>query len=328
MKAAVLHDYGAADMLKLEDVPQPSPAENEVLIKVRAASVNPLDWRLMKGEPRVLRLMSRGLKMQGRALGVDVAGEVAAAGNKVTQFQAGDQVFGGCRGAFAEFTCAKESDIASKPEAISFAYAAAVNVAGLTALQGLREAGRIQAGQKILINGASGGVGTFAVQIAKSLGAQVTGVCSTKNLDLIKSIGAADTIDYTKEDFTQSTERYDLIFDCIGNHSLSACRRVLKANGRSVLIGAAHDISLFELLGIPVKAFALSLFSSKKTVFYIGKSRPRDLIYLAELITSGRLTPVIDRLYELSETADAVSYLATGHARGKVIIDVDRADER
>src|SRR5207302_7395683 len=237
MKAIVYHEYGSADVLKCEEIEKPVPKDNEVLIKVRAASVNPLDWRMMKGEPRVLRIMPRLLRMPIGRPGVDVAGEVEAVGGKVTQFKPGDAVFGGARGAFAEYATTRERSIVKKPESVTFEQAASIYVAGLTALQGLRDKGKLQPGQQVLINGAAGGVGTFAVQIAKSFGAEVTGVCSTGNIDMVRSIGADVTIDYAREDFTKGTQRYDLIFDCIGNHSLSACRRVLNPNGRFVIVG-------------------------------------------------------------------------------------------
>ena len=234
MKAAIYTNYGPPDVVHVTDVEKPVPKDDEVLIKVRAASVNPLDWRLMKGEPRFLRLFFGLRKPRRGRPGVDVAGEVEAVGRNVTQFKPGDEVFGSCRAAFAEYVCtAAESKIAMKPDNVTFEQAASVNVAGLTALQGLRDKGKIQPGSKVLINGAAGGVGTFAVQIAKSFGADVTGVCSTRNVAMVKSIGANEVIDYTQHDFTTSDQRYDLILDCVGNHSFSACRRVLNPQGGS-----------------------------------------------------------------------------------------------
>jgi NADPH:quinone reductase-like Zn-dependent oxidoreductase len=324
MKAIVYHEYGSADVLKCEEVEKPVPKDNEVLIKVRAASVNPLDWRFMEGNPRILRL-SLGLRKPrlGRP-GVDVAGEVEAVGRKVTQFKPGDEVFGGCSGAFAEYACASESKIAMKPAAVTFEQAASVNIAGLTALQGLRDKGKIQPASNVLINGASGGVGTFAVQIAKLFGAHVTGVCSTKNVDLVRSIGADEVIDYTQQDFTTSdlasNQRYDVILECVGNHSFSECRRVLNPSGRFVGIGAPHDISVMDLLVPMVKDLWSSVFGSQKSVMFIAKSSQADLALIGEFIAAGKLKPVIERRYSLSEAAEAVRHVEEGHARGKVIV--------
>src|SRR3989440_6007162 len=237
MKAAIYTSYGLPDVVRITDVEKPVPKDDEVLIKVRAASVNPLDWRLMKGAPRVLRIMPRLLKMPIGRPGVDVAGEIEAVGSKVTQFKPGDEVFGACPAAIAEYACARESGIAMKPANVTFEQAASINVAGLTAVQGLRDKGKIQPGSKVLINGAAGGVGTFAVQIAKAFGAHVAGVCSTRNIDMVRSIGADEIIDYTQEDFTTSNQRYDLILDCVGNHSFSACRRILHTAGRFCIVG-------------------------------------------------------------------------------------------
>lgn len=322
MKAIVYHEYGSADVLKLEEIEKPAPRDNEVLIKVHAASVNPLDWRLMTGKPAFLRLFF-GLHRpkQGRP-GVDVAGEVEAVGANIKQFKPGDKVFGACSGAFAEYVCTGESKIAPIPDNVTFEQAASVNVAALTALQGLRDKGHIQRGQKVLINGAAGGVGTFAVQLAKNFGAEVTGVCSTRNLELVKSIGADAVIDYTKEDFVNLPSRYDLILECVGNKSLSECRRVLTPRGRLVLVGGPHDPSMTDLLAIPVKALGLSLFSTKKVIMFIAKASQNDLALVGELIATGKLTPVIDRRYSLNDTAAAVGYVEEGHARGKVVITV------
>ncbi len=320
MKAAIYTNYGPPEVVRIADVEKPVPRDDEVLIKVHAAAVNPLDWRLMKGEPRVLRIMPRLLKMPIGRPGVDVAGEVEAIGKNVTQFKPGDAVFGSCPAAIAEYACARESKIAMKPEKLTFEQAASVNVAGLTALQGLRDKAKIQPGSKVLINGAAGGVGTFAVQIAKSFGAHVTGVCSTRNVNMVRSIGADEVIDYTKLDFTVSNQRYDLILDCVGNHSFSACRRVLNSDGRFVMVGAPHDFSLIELMATPIKALLLSLFGSQKAVMFIAKSTQDDLTLLGELIATGKLKPVIDRSYNLSEAADAIRHVEEGHARGKVVI--------
>jgi NADPH:quinone reductase-like Zn-dependent oxidoreductase len=325
MKAIVYHEYGSADVLKCEEVEKPVPKDDEVLIKVRAASVNPLDWRLMKGKPRALRIVPRLLKMPIGRPGVDVAGEVEAVGNKVTQFKPGDQVFGGCRGAFAEYATTREKSIVTKPDSVTFEQAASIYVAGLTALQGLRDKGKLQPGQKVLVNGAAGGVGTFAVQIAKSFGSEVTGVCSTRNLEMVRSIGAEKTIDYTKQNFTTSDQRYDLILECVGNHSFSECRRVLNTAGRFVMVGAPHDMSMMGLLAQMTKPLLLSPFVSQKAVMFMAKSSQDDLTLLGELIATGKLEPVIDRRYSLSEVPDAMRYVEEGHARGKVIITPDRA---
>jgi NADPH:quinone reductase-like Zn-dependent oxidoreductase len=323
MKAIVCHGYGSPDVLKCEEVEQPVPKHDEVLIKVRAASVNPLDWRLMKGKPAILRLFFGLRKPRLGRPGIDAAGEVAAVGSNVTQFKPGDEVFGACRGSFAEYACTPASKLVIKPGNVTFEQAASVYVVGLTALQGLRDHGKIQPGSKVLINGAAGGVGTFAVQIAKSFGAGVTGVCSTRNLEMVRSIGADEVIDYTQSDFTTSDQRYDLILDCVGNHWFSTCRRVLNTAGRFVMIGAPHDPSLVGLLAQMIQALLLSLFVSQKAVMFIAKSSQDDLTLLGELIATGKLKPVIDSRYSLSDAADALRHSEEGHARGKVIIDCE-----
>jgi NADPH:quinone reductase-like Zn-dependent oxidoreductase len=327
MKAIRYHEYGSADVLKCEEVAKPIPKDDEVLIKVRAAAANPLDWRLMKGKPRVVGIIARLLKMPIGRPGVDVAGEVEAVGKNVTRFKPGDKVFGACRGAFADYACAAKSNLVMKPDNVTFEQAASVHVAALTALQGLRDKGKIHSGSKVLINGAAGGVGTFAVQVAKSFGAQVTGVCSRRNLALVRSIGADKVIDYTQDDFTKLADRYDLILECAGNLSLSGCRRVLSPKGRVVIVGGPHDPSPIFLLALVIKALGSSLFSSQKVVMFVAKSSQGDLTQLGELIATGKLKPVIDRRYALSETADALRHLEEGHARGKVIITLDRAQE-
>lgn len=319
MKAIVYHEYGSPDVLKCEEVAKPVPKDDEVLIKVRAAAINPLDWRLMKGEPALLRLFFGLRKPRSGRPGVDVAGEVEAVGKNVTQFKPGDAVFGACPAAIAEYACTRESKIALKPDGVTFEQAASANVAGLTALQSLRKA-KIQAGNKILINGAAGGVGTFAVQIAKNFGAQVTGVCSTGNVEMVRSIGADQVIDYTQQDFTQSNRRYDLILDCVGNHPFSECRRTLNPQGKFVMIGAPHDVKLMGLMTPMANGLLLSLFGSQKVVMFLGKASQADLTVLGELIATGKLKPVIDRVYPLSEAVAAVRRVEEGHARGKVII--------
>ena len=301
MKAAVYSKGPSGKILEIRELEQPVPKSNEVLIRVCAASVNPLDWRLKSHRP-----------------GVDVAGRVVAVGGTVTQFKNGDAVFGACKAAFAEYACAAEAKLVRKPESVSFEQAAAVPVAGLTALQGLRDKGHLQAGQKVLINGGAGGVGTFSVQIAKSLGAHVTGVCSTKNVDLVRSLGADRVIDYTVEDFIQDSERYDLLLDNVGNRSLSAMRRVLNPTGKCVMAGAPK--TLWAVFSRVLRAFVWSLFSRKKFIFFIAKLNRADLDILSGLITSGKLTPMIDRCYPLAEAAGALAYVEEGHPRAKVVI--------
>ena len=322
MKAAVYREYGSADVVKCEDIPKPVPQDNEVLIKVRAASVNPLDWRLMKGDPAILRLFFGLRKPRRGRPGRDVAGQVEAVGRNVTQFKPGDEVFGACAGTIAQYACAEESNLVTKPVNVTFEQAASVPVVGLTALQGLRDKGQIQRGHKVLINGAAGGVGTFAVQLARTFGAEVTGVCSTRNLELVKSIGADAVIDYTNEDFTKLATRYDLILECVGNKTFSECRRVLNPKGRLVGVGAPHDVSLIVILAQATKDLFVSLFSNQKAVMFIAKSGQQDLTHLGELLANGKLTPVIDRVYDLNEAAEALRYLEYGHARGKVVIEV------
>jgi len=324
MKAAIYGRYGPPDVVHIRDVEEPTPKDDEVLIKVRAASINPLDWHFMRGTPYLVRLMTGLRKPKITRLGIDVAGQVQAVGRNVTEFRPGDEVFGTCRGALAEYACSSESALVMKPENVTFEQAASVPVAAFTALQGLRDKGQIQAGQKVLINGAAGGVGTFAVQIAKWLGADVTGVCSSRNLEMVRSIGADRAVDYTREDFTTSGQRYDLVFDLVGNHSLSAFRRVL--NPRGIYIGAggggpeAHGL---DALAGPIEALLLSLFVSEKLVTFLARANKKDLTTICELIKSGTVTPVIDKRFPLSEVREAIRYLEQGHARGKVVITLD-----
>jgi len=333
MKAIVYREYGSPDVLKCEEIEKPVPRDDEVLLKVRAASVNPLDWRLMKGGPLLMRLFLGLTKPRLGRPGVDVAGEVEAVGGNVTQFKPGDAVFGASRGTLAEYACTKASKLAMKPDNVTFEQAASLAVAGSTALQGLRNHGKIQQGSKVLINGAAGGVGTFAVQIAKIFGAEVTGVCSSRNVDMVRSIGADEVIDYTQRDFTSSdpsnnpsnNQRYDLIFDCVGNHSFSEFRRVLNPDGKVVPIGAPHDASVMGLLASMIKTVVLSALGSQKAVMFIAKANQNDLAQLGQLIAEGKLKPVIDRRYGLSEASEALRYLEEGHARGKVIITLDGA---
>jgi NADPH:quinone reductase-like Zn-dependent oxidoreductase len=323
MKAAIYTKYGPPDFVQIRDIKKPVPLDNEVLIRIRATSVNPLDWHFMRGEPYIVRAMSGLRKPKITQLGVDVAGQVEAVGRSVTQFKPGDEVFGACRGAFAEYGCTPESSLATKPPNLTFEQAGAASVAGRTALQGLRDKGQIQVGKKVLVNGAAGGVGTFAVQIAKSFGADVTGVCSTRNLDMVRSIGADRAIDYTQEDFAKSGQRYDIFFDCFANHSLSACRRVLSPKGIYIAVGGPSGPWMFGLLGRAVIEPVLSGLTSQKFITFMAKSNQEDLRILGELMAAGKVTPVIDRHYRLSEVPDAIRYLEEGHARGKVVITVE-----
>jgi NADPH:quinone reductase-like Zn-dependent oxidoreductase len=327
MKAVVYTNYGSPDVLEIRDIKKPVPNDDQVLIKVRTASINPLDWHFMEGTPYIMRAIGVGLrKPKDPRLGVDYAGTVEAVGKNVTQFKPGDEVLGGKSGAFAEYVCARaDRAIVLKPANITFEQAASVPIAAITALQGLRDKGKIQPGQKVLINGASGGVGTFAVQIAKSFGADVTGVCSTRNLDMVRSLGADRVIDYTKEDFTKSGQRYDLILDNVGTQPLSGFRRVLNPNGILVMIGGGgpNDGGLIGPLGRPVKALLLSPFISQKMGMLMAELNKKDLTILGDLMQSGKITPVIDRTYPLSQIAEAIRYLEQGHARGKVIITVE-----
>ncbi len=320
MKAIVYHRYGSPDVLQCEDIEKPSAGDNEVLIKVRAASVNPFDWRLMRGKPLFIRLMIGGLrKPKITRPGRDVAGQVEAVGRNVTQFKPGDEVFGACEGAFAEYVCTTEDRLALKPAKLSFEDAAAVPVAAITALQGLRDQGRIQPGQKVLVDGASGGVGTFAVQIAKSFGAEVTAVCSTRNMDTARSLGADPVINYSREDFTQSGQCYDLILAANAYHSIFEYRRALSQDGIYVMAGGGWAQILQATLLGPL----LSLMGSKKMRFFGAKIEKKDLVFLKDLLEAGEIVPVIERRYPLSEVAEAMRYLEEGHARGKVVITLE-----
>jgi NADPH:quinone reductase-like Zn-dependent oxidoreductase len=323
MKAAVYTRYGPPDVVQITDVEKPVPKDDEILIEVRAASVNPLDWHFMRGTPYIVHIAAGLRKPKDQRLGVDVAGQVEAVGRNVTQFKAGDAVFGTCRGAFAEYACTSESALVMKPSNVTFEQAASVPIAAFTALQGLRDNGHIQPGQKVLINGAAGGVGTFAVQIAKSFGADVTGVCSTRNVDMVRSIGADRVIDYMREDFTRSGQQYDLFFDCVGNHSLSACRRVLNPKGMYIPVGGSAGRWMIGPLARSITTLVLSWFVSQKLViFFLAKASKADLTVMHELMKAGKVTPVIDKRYRLSEVPKAIRYLEEGHARGKVVITV------
>jgi len=326
MKAITHCEYGGPGVLKIEEIEKPVPNDNQVLVKVRANSVNPLDLTI-RG-PLLLRPLFGLRKPKDTRLGVDYSGTVEAVGKNVTTLKPGDEVFGGKNGAIAEYLCAlADRAVVLKPASMTFDQAAAVPVAAITALQGLRDKGKIQSGQKVLINGASGGVGTFAVQIAKSFGTEVTGVCSMRNVDLVRSIGADHVIDYTKEDFTKTDQRYDLIFDLVGNHSFSERRRILNPNGICVMAGLGgagwHEGFATRLLG-ELNGYLRSRFVSQKFIAYIAQFNKADMSILADLMQTGKITPVIDRTFRFSETADALRYLETGHARGKVVINLEK----
>jgi len=320
MKAIVYSEYGSPGVLRCEEVEKPSPGEGQVLIRVHAAAVNPLDWHFLRGQPYPLRL-SAGLRApKDRRLGRDVSGRVESVGRNVTRFRPGDAVFGASKGAFAEYVCAEESALAAKPDNVSFEQAASVYVAALTALQALRDKGHLRAGQKVLVNGAAGGVGTFAVQIARHLGAEVTGVCSARNVEMVQGLGAKRVIDYDREDFTRSGERYDVILDCVGNHSLPACRRALARDGIHVAVGGPAGRWMLGPLARALFAPLLSRFGSRKFAMLLTRGNQADLALVRELMADGEIVPVIDRRYGLGEAAEAVRYLEAGHARGKVVI--------
>ena len=323
MKAAVRDTYGSPDVVALREVDKPVPTEDEVLVRVRAASLNMADWYEVTGRPYLGRTQMGLLKPKTNRLGVDYAGTVEAVGKDVTEFRPGDEVFGGRNGAYAEHICARQDRaIVLKPANVTFEQAAAVPIAALTALQGLRDKGQLQPGQKVLINGASGGVGTFAVQIAKALGAEVTGVCSTPNLDMARSLGADHVIDYTHEDFTRSDQRYDLMLDIAGSRSWSECKRVLTPHATLVIVGGPKTNRLLGPLGHLVKVRLAAVRSSRKVVFFIAKFNKADMLVLRELLESGKVTSVIDRSYELTEIADALRYIGEGHAQGKIVVTV------
>jgi NADPH:quinone reductase-like Zn-dependent oxidoreductase len=325
MKAIVYRCYGGPEVAKIEDIAKPTPADGQLLVKVHAASVNPLDWHYMHGKPYIMRAGGSGYGVpEDIRLGVDFAGTVEAVGKSVQRFKPGDEVFGGADGAFAEYVTVRANGaVALKPANMTFEQAAAVPIAAITALQALRDKGMVQAGQKVLINGASGGVGPFAVQIAKSLGADVTAVCSTRNVAMARSIGADRVIDYTREDFTRGSQHYDLIIDSVGSHSLSEYRRVLTPTGRLVMVGGPSDDPWLGPLRSSLKALLVAPFVSQKLMFMLADLDQADLETLRQLMETGKLVSVIDRRYKLSETAAAIGYLEQGHARGKVVIDVE-----
>jgi NADPH:quinone reductase-like Zn-dependent oxidoreductase len=327
MKAIVYCEYGSPDVLKFVDVEKPVPTDNQVLIKVRAASLNALDAYMIR-DAWLNRLIFGLRKPRDTRLGRDVAGQVEAVGKNITEFKPGDEVFGICRGSLAEYAVTFERALVMKPANVPFEQAASLPLAGLTALQGLRE-GKIQPGQKVLINGATGGVGTFAVQIAKSLGAEVTAVCSTRNIDLVRSIGADHVIDYTKEDFTKSDQRYDVIFDNVANHSFGERRRVLNPKGICILAGMGgagvkQSEAVGRIVGNLFLARGLSSFVDQKFAQYMTKMSKPDLIILGDLIQAGKVTPVIERTYKLNDAPEALRQLYAGHARGKVVITVEQ----
>jgi len=313
MKAIRYERYGGPDVLHLEEVDRPDPADDEVLVRVAAASVNPFDYHFMRGTPYPLRAIAgwRRPKPGRRTLGIDFAGTVEAVSSTVTRFRPGDEVFGLSPGAFGEFVRASEEHVAGRPPGVPAEHAAVAPVAGLTALQGLRDHGRLQAGERVLVNGASGGVGTFAVQIARSLGAEVTGVCSTRNLELVESIGAEHVIDYTEEDFTTQNQQYDLVFDAVGNRSLGELKRAIAPDGR--LVAAAGSIP---------RGLWLKLAGRGRMMSFTAQRDADDLAILAEMMADGEVRPVIDRRYPLAEVPEGIRYLEEGHARGKVVISV------
>jgi len=322
MKAVVRRCYGSPDVLEYGDIEKPVPADNEILVKVHAAAVNPLDWHYVRGTPYFLRLMSGTGAPDDPRLGVDFAGTVEVVGDSVTQFKPGDEVFGGTDGAFAEYlTIREDGQLAMKPADVSFEQAASAPIAAVTALQALRDLGKLQPGQSVLINGASGGVGTFAVQIAKSFGAEVTGVCSTRNVEMVRSIGADHVFDYKKEDYTESGNQYDLIIDMVGNHSLSANRRALKPDGIFVIVGGGKGNWLGPMM-TPIKALFLSPLVDQEFVMILAELRQDDLAILGDLMQAGKVTPVIDSRYALSELKAALRHSEEGHTRGKIIIDM------
>jgi len=316
MKAIVQNAYGSPDVLELQEIDKPAVKESDVLVRVHAAGVNAGDYFSMSGSPWLVRTAVGFPRPKKYVLGWDVAGRVEAVGGQVTRLRPGDEVFGACKHTFAEYVSATEDRFAPKPAGLTFEQAAAVPTAAATALRGLRDAGKVRPGQKVLINGASGGVGTFAVQIAKALGAEVTGVCSTRNVDLVRSIGADHVVDYMQEDFTQSGQRYDLILDNVGSHSFSDFRRALTKKGR-ILPNTGH-----AGMGYVFKAYSLSVLLRRQAPMFTGTPRNADLIDLKDLIEAGKVTPVIDRTYPLNETPVALGYVGAMHARGKVVISV------
>jgi NADPH:quinone reductase-like Zn-dependent oxidoreductase len=321
MKAIVCPKYGSPDVLRLKEVEKPVPQDDQLLVKVHAASVNALDWHLMRGSPFLARVGGNGLrKPKDPRLGVDLAGRVEAVGSKITRFHVGDEVFGRGNGTFAEYACTRETAVVLKPSNITFEAAAAVPIAALTALEALRDRGQIAPGQQVLIHGSSGGVGTFALQLAKTFGAEVTAVCSTQNVEMARSMGADHVIDYTQEDFTRNKQRYDLILAVNGYHSISVYRRALRPQGTYVLVGASNARLMQALLQALVLGRVFSKAGGKKMVFFTAKASQEDLAFMSELLEAGKVVPVIDRCYPLGETAGALRYMEEGHPKGKIVI--------
>jgi NADPH:quinone reductase-like Zn-dependent oxidoreductase len=325
MKAVIYCDYGKADVLRLADLAKPVPNDSQLLVRVRAASVNPYDWHFIRGTPYLMRLGIGLRKPKNSRLGVDFAGTVEAVGKNVTEFKPGDEVYGGKTGAFAQYVCATEKGVVRKPQNLTFEQAGSVQIAGMTALQALRKFAAVQPGQRVLINGASGGVGTFAIQIGKALGAHVTAVCSGRNVELVRALGADEVIDYTKEDFAQSGKQWDAILDNVPNHSLSDCRRSLAANGKYIMIGGGgpEDGRWIGPFARVIKLMLLEPFVKQEMRMMMSEPTKDDMTYLRDLMQAGKVRPVIDRAYPLSQIADAVRYLEKGHARGKVVITVE-----
>jgi NADPH:quinone reductase-like Zn-dependent oxidoreductase len=319
MKAIVQVQYGSPDVLRLKDIDKPVVKDDEVLVRVHAAAVNIGDWHLLRGVPYAMRLASGLLKPRREIPGLDVVGQVEVTGKNVEQFRPGDEVFGWCRGAFAEYACAAENNLLPRPGNLTFEQAAAVGDSAFTALAAVRDQGKVQPGHTVLINGASGGVGTFAVQIAKAFGANVTGVCSTRNVDMVRSIGADQVIDYTKEDFTQAEQRYDVMLDLVGSRSLSACRRALTPRGTYVVVGV-RDMGRWFGLGRQTKALLLSPFVRQRMRVFVVRHNREDLAVLKELVEAGKVAPVIDRRYTLREVPEALRYQGEGHSQGKIVI--------
>jgi NADPH:quinone reductase-like Zn-dependent oxidoreductase len=321
VKAIVSHGYGSPDELELCEIDKPELGDEGVLLRVRAASVNPYDWHMMRGHPYFVRLGEGLRRPKHEVLGVDVAGEVEAVGASVTEFRPGDEVFGGRVRAFAEYVCGAERNFVPKPAGLSFEQAAAIPIAGSTALQALRDKAQLRPGQRVLINGAAGGVGTFAVQIAKALGGEVTGVCSTRNLELVRSLGADHVVDYTVEDFGRRGRRYDLVVDLVGNRSLRALRRALTPDGTLVVAGGGHG-RLVGPLALPIAAVVVNRFVKQRLVPFMAQLRKDDLMTITDLIEAGQVTPVVDGRYPLTEAPEAIRHVETGHARGKTVITV------
>lgn len=324
MKAIVRSKFGSPDVLSLEDVDTPPLTDDGLLVRVRATSVNPAEWYAVAGTPVLARPTMGMFKPRSKTVGVDFAGTVEAIGKDVTQFQVGDEVFGGRDAAWAEYVDVREERaVVKRPENVTVEQAASVGVAGLTALQGLRDKGQLQPGQRVLINGASGGVGTFAVQIAKTLGAEVTAVCSTRNVELARSLGADHVVDYTKNDFTRGEQRYDLLFDIAGSQSWAACRRVMTKRATLVMVGAPKGGRFLGPMSHLLRLKLASIGSRRKVTFFVAKFNKPDLQVLADLMAEGKVTPVIDRSYDLTQTADALRYLGEGHAQGKIVVTLE-----